>query len=138
MFLPEMILKEEILPMLVKACPSFNNKWQEHKQEYNDEEDFLPYIALGDFARHLIELHQQNSISEFEEVFEVIEKLHNEGDGFTRVAATAGLLESLQNIAGANADDFVKYLKPESLKWWNELNKFWDGRVRYLGQTFNK
>jgi hypothetical protein len=35
-----MIAKETMLPMLVDACPSFADKWQEHKQEYNDEEDF--------------------------------------------------------------------------------------------------
>ena len=130
-----MIEKEQMLPMLVEACPSFSDKWLKHKQEYENEEAFLPYVALGEFSRHLIELHQQNLTGEFEKVFPVVEKLHIEGDDFVREAATIGFLESLQNNAAGDAEKFVQYLMPVSLKWWNELNKFWDGESKYVGQT---
>ncbi len=134
-----MITKEEMLPMLVEACPSFADKWQEHMEEYHDEDNFLPYIALGAFARHLIGLYRENKTSEFEKVFQVVEKLHIEGEHYVREAATIGLLEGIQNIAGnTNLDPeiFYNYLEPVSSKWWNELNKFWNGDIKYVGQTF--
>ena len=132
-----MITKEEMLPMLVEACPSFANKWEEHKREYHDEENFLPYIALGELARHLIELEKQNQTIEFENVFETVETLHLDGEHYVKEAATIGLLESMQNNLRDAAEKFVKYLKPESLKWWNELNKFWNDEIRFVGQTLN-
>ena len=123
--------------MIVEACPSFADKWQKHKQQYADEENYLPYMALGEFARHLIELEKYNRTSEFESVFELVEKLHLEGEPYVKEAATIGLLEGLQNNLGNDAKRFEKYLKPNSLKWWNELNKFWNGENQFVGQTIN-
>jgi hypothetical protein len=132
-----MITKEEMLPILVGSCPSFANKWEEHKREYNDEEGFLPYVALGAFARHLVKLYEERKTGEFEKIFDVIEKLHIEGDAYVKEAATIGLLEGLQNTANENAEKFVPYLKPDTLKWWNELNKFWNAEIRYVGETID-
>lgn len=123
--------------MLAEACPSFADKWQKHKQEYADEKNHLPYIALGEFARHLIELEKYSRTSEFENVFELIERLHLEGEPYVKEATTIGLLESLQNNLGNDAERFEKYLKPNSLKWWNELNKFWNSENQFVGQTIN-
>ena len=126
-----------MLPMLVGACPSFSDKWTEHKQEYFDEEGYLPYIALGDFARHLIELEKQGLEGEIKKAFAAIEKLHIEGDSYVKEAVTIGLLEGLQNNLGNDERTSLKYLKPETLKWWNELNKFWNGENKYVGQSIN-
>ena len=44
-------------------------------------------------------------------------------------AITVGLLESLQNTnlhATTNPEQFVKYLGPESKKWWSKLEGFWE------------
>jgi hypothetical protein len=47
---------------------------------------------------------------------------------------TIGLLEDIQNIAGSrDAEAFVPYLKPESARWWAELNRFWDGKSPHVG-----
>jgi len=116
----------------------FSEKWEAHKKEYDDEENYLPYIALGEFALHLIELEKHEQTSEFEEVFELVERLHIEGEHYVKEAATIGLLESLQNSLGNDAEKFVKHLKPEALKWWNELNKFWNGENKYVGETLNR
>lgn len=129
-----MITKEKMLPMLVESCPSFADKWQEHKELYQYEEDFLPYVALGDFGRHLSELEKQKKTDEFEKVFDLFEKFHLEGDNFVREAATAGCLESLMNHK--NTEKLVEHLRPESLKWWNEVIKFWKSEIQYIGQTY--
>jgi len=131
-----MIAKEKMLPMIVEACLSFAEKWRNHKQDYHDEKDFLPYIALGEFARHLIELKSQNQTNEFGKVFETIERLLIEGDDYVKEAITIGFLEGLQNNAKEDAEKFVQYLKPVSLKWWNEVNKFWNAEIKYVGETF--
>ncbi len=126
--------------MIVEACPSFANKWEEHKREYHDEENFLPYIALGELARLLIDLYRENKTSEFEAVFNVIERLHIEGEHYVKEAATIGFLEGIQNIAGNNDLDpevFYEFLKPLSAKWWNELNKFWNAEIKYIGETID-
>jgi hypothetical protein len=133
-----MITKEQMLPMLVESCPSFADKWHEHQQEYSDEENYLPYIALGEFARHLISLDRQNQTAEFGNVFETVERLHLEGEQYVREAVTIGLLEALQNNLKDDAEKFVKYLKPKSLKWWNELNKFWNSEIKFVWQTINE
>lgn len=126
-----------MLPLLVKACPSFTCKWDEHKLFYQDEEHFLPYVALGEFADHLVELYKSKETSEFENVFFYIEKFHMEGEGYVKEAASIGFLEGLQNVAGnrgVNPEVFAKYLGPVSSKWWNELNKFWAGEVEFVGE----
>jgi hypothetical protein len=132
-----MITRQQMLPILVDACPSFAQKWEDHKVDYYDEVDFLPYIALGEFAAHMIDLQVDSYTTEFENIFEVIERLYTEGEHYVKEAATVGLLEGIQNIAanrGLDPDIFFKYLKPVSAKWWKSLNKFWHREIEYAGQ----
>ncbi len=136
-----MIEEEQMLPMFVEVCPTFAEKWNEHKEEYKDEENYLPYIALADFARHLFELERQNKTENFERIFELIERFHFEGNDYVQNAVAIGLLENLQNFSKENDFQnqvFLRYLEPESLKWWNELQKFWTGKSQYIGQTFSE
>jgi hypothetical protein len=134
-----MITKEQVMLLLLEACPSFTEKWEEHRAFYDDED--LLYVDLGEFAHHLVELHKTNQTSEFPAVFDVIERLHLEGDAYVKEAATIGMLEGIQNVAGntgANPEVFVQYLKPESAKWWRQLNDFWDGKIPNVGATENE
>jgi hypothetical protein len=46
------------------------------------------------------------------------------------------LLEAIQNVtlnSDLNPNVFSKYLKPESHKWWDNLNDFWDGKTPFVG-----
>jgi hypothetical protein len=83
------------------------------------------YIALGDFAAHLKSMLERGETNTFPDVFQVIEKLHVDGDGFVKEAATIGILESLQNAK--EPEQFRRFLGPESEKWWDKLNSFWEG-----------
>jgi len=124
-----MITARQVIPLLSVACPSFHSM-----------ED-LVYVALGDFARHLLELHQHRQTDSFPAVVRVIEQLHTEGDGEVREAATIGLLEDIQNIWANNHVDpelFGTHLLQESRKWWDELNAFWRGERRYVGEGLEK
>jgi hypothetical protein len=130
-----MITKEQVIPLLLEACPSFEQPWEE-----SDDKDLL-YVVLGEFARHLLQLQLSEQTANFQSVGNVIERLHLEGDSNVREAATIGLLEGIQNVWGHSTvtpDLFKPYLPPTSQKWWDELNAFWQGERRYVGEGLAK
>jgi hypothetical protein len=120
-----MITKEQVMPLLREACPSYTEKWKNHRASCSDE--YLLYVDLGRFACYLVGLYESAQLDEFPSVFEILERLHLEGDAYVREAATIGILEGIQNIAenfGINPQEFARYLKPESAKWWRQLHDF--------------
>jgi hypothetical protein len=120
-----MIKEAQVGPMLTEACPSFQSSEE------------LLYLMLGDFARHLLELHRQDRTASFPEVARVIERLQVEGTHSVREAITIGLLEGVQNVwanEGVDPEQFAAHLLPESRRWWEELNAFWRGDRRYIGE----
>jgi hypothetical protein len=133
--MPSVIAKDEVMPLLLQACPSFVEPWKAYSAEPTYEEGLL-YIDLGEFAHHLVELMRAGPTSEFAAVFDVVERLHLDGDAYVKEAATIGLLEGIQNVAGNTGVDperFVPHLKAESAKWWAELDGFWGGNSPYVG-----
>lgn len=124
--------------MLLQACPSFVDSWNDLRAEYGPELDELVYVSLGAYARHLVALLQQRRTAEFPNVFRAIEELHVHGDVDVREAATIGLLEGIQNAlshAGADQLGIESLLLPESARWWRSLNKFWAGEIRVVGEV---
>ena len=129
-----MITREQVMPMLINACPSFSEKWQEVSTYYEHED--LVYVYLGEFAHHLIHLLNGNQTEEFPAIFDVIERLHIEGDAATKEIATIGALEAIQNVAensGVDPEIFFPFLGPESGKCWVQLNDFWQGLTSFVG-----
>jgi len=57
------------MPLLLQACPSFQAAWQKYVE--TEGEDLL-YVSLGNFADHLLELHQKNHTKEFPAVADAI------------------------------------------------------------------
>ncbi|MEL6402076.1 MAG: hypothetical protein AAFO87_15725 [Cyanobacteria bacterium J06607_6] len=129
-----MISKDQMMPLLIEACPSFRLSLDEHRQYYGEE---ITYAVLGDFARHLLQLHYQPQTDVFSAVAQVIERFYVEGDPYVQEAATIGLLEGIQNVWGNNDTDpelFVPYLLPVSAQWWRSLNDFWSGKSKFVGE----
>ena len=130
-----MIVKDEVMPLLLKSCPSFREPWDGYVASPSYEAGLL-YVDLGEFAHHLVELMRRGSAAEFAAVFDVVERLHLDGDSYVKEAATIGLLEGIQNVAGNTGVDpvaFAPHLKPESAKCWKELNGFWGGKTPNVG-----
>lgn len=132
-----MITKDQMFAPLLAACPSFEPTWREfvEESEHHPDQEPLYYIALGDLARHLVERLRSGATEEFPAVFQVVERWHCLGDHYVQEAATIGLLEGIQNIAGHESVDpavFEKWLLPASKKWWGKLNGFWDGDIGAL------
>jgi len=122
------------MPLLLGACPSFCNTWGEHQREGESE---MLYVACGAFAAHLLGLQRRQQTGEFCRVAEVLERFHLEGDGYVRELATIGFLEGIQNVwsnQGADPESFMRYLLPESAKWWRSLNDFWNGKSKFVGE----
>ena len=122
------IVRDEIVPLLLEACPSYSKRWTAYSAEPEFEHELI-YVHLGDFAHHIVELLQSRTTEEFPAVFGVIERLHLEGDSYVKEAATVGALEALQNVASDPAD-FEPFLGPESRNWWGRLNDFWEGNAK--------
>lgn len=87
------------------------------------------YLALSEYARHLIAMLERGETTLFPQIFWAIELLHLEGDQYVREAATVGLLEDMQNLnlhSKTTPEDFRKYLGPESERWWDKLIRLWE------------
>lgn len=130
-----MISRDDVMPMLLAACPSFAPIWQglEHDAVHLDEESGtrLHYGDASVFAVHLVDLMRHRHDEQIRRSFEVIETLHVEGDAYVRELATIGFLEGVQNHAGhspdVSPDDFLPYLGAETRRWWRGLDAFWSG-----------
>lgn len=122
--------------LILVACPSYLGRWQKYLAEsYEEHEEQLLYIDVANFADYLIKLLGSNETDEFENIFEVIELLHLRGDDYVKELATIGLLEDIQLslTTPKERECIYKYLKPESKKWWNNLEDFFSGKTGYVG-----
>jgi hypothetical protein len=121
-----------MIPLLLEVCPSFQHVLEEHRQYYGED---IPYVILGDFADHLLQLYQKRQTDVFSAISQAIERLHIEGDHYVREAATIGLLEGIQNVwlnKGTNPELFFPYLLPKSAEQWKSLNDFWSGKSKHI------
>lgn len=119
-----MITRDQVMSMLLAACPSFLERWKAYLAEPDYEANLL-YIDLGELAHHVLELAIGGATAEFPALFAVVERLHVEGDAFVKEAATIGLLEDIQNIAGhdgIDTDAIEAALLPVSAKAWEQLS----------------
>ncbi len=124
-----MITRDEMFLPILRATPSFSQKWDAFLEEWKDEDDGYPYyLALADLARHMIGVLSSGKTDEIRSIFSVVEQLILEGDPYVREAAIIGLLEDLQNgnlHQTTQPKDFIPFLPPESRFWWEKVDTFW-------------
>lgn len=132
-----MIIKDQVMEMLLISSPSYKNRYDKYiKENYKPGEERLIYIEVCDFIHHLFDNYLKREVDEFDNIFELIERLHTDGDDPVKELATVGFLEDLQNILLRQNIDlivFEVYLRPVSRTWWNNLIDFWNGKTGYLG-----
>lgn len=129
-----MIEASEMIPLLVEASPGFSAEWIEFQAEWVDEPSLPHYIVLCDFARHMCRLLSEGHDLTLARVFEVVERLHNEGSVYVKEAATIGLLEDLQNtnlhLPTTKPEQFERFLLPETKRYWRKVEAFWkEGKI---------
>ncbi|WP_245309944.1 hypothetical protein [Rhizobium sp. R339] len=122
---------------LLEADPSFREKWERFQNEYRSEDELPLYLALSDFARHLIENLETGNTLRFDGIFDVVERWHVDGDPYVQEAATIGLLEDLQNTnlhrEKTCPEDFLPWLRPATRVWWARVHEFWGSDTKPIG-----
>jgi len=118
-----------MMETLLEVCPSFRPAWESFLAYWRDEPAEMPlYLALSDFARHLIAMLARGETESFPSIFAAVERLQTEGEHYVYEAAVVGLLEDLQNLNlhdRTEPEQFRPYLGAESSKAWDELYDFW-------------
>ena len=122
-----MISKAEVMPLLLGACPGFEQMWREHLEWWGSAERGI-FNDTSEFARYLVECYARGSMDEFSDAFLTIETLIHQGDDEARGAAVVGVLESLQVRATHTTfgpDVFLRFLGPLSREAWQEIDDLW-------------
>jgi hypothetical protein len=124
------ITRDKMFEPLLVADPSFCSRWAKFTAEWGDEADPPLYLALSSLAEHLLECLEAESTERFDAIFAVVERWHTDGDAYVSEAASIGLLEALQNLSGGSdrkTATVEPWLGPESKRWWDKLDRFWEG-----------
>lgn len=130
------ITKCTVLNTLFKEYPDSH---QLVNSPYDMEEQQLLYIIAGRFASYLLDLYRMGDSNDLTKFATFIEDLHVHGDEYTKELATIGFLEDIINVWSHNHTDpkiIYDYFLPESKKWRDELERLWNGEVRYVGESF--
>jgi hypothetical protein len=135
------IRRDEVEDLLLRACPSFEASTHRagYHEHFDDEEEPLDYLLMSGFVRHLAELNGAGRRNQFPAIFALVEDFIMRGDSYVGELATIGFLEDLQNDnlhpATSKPFDFIPYLRPVSLWWWEEIELFWNGKVNPIGSS---
>src|SRR5690348_7428969 len=125
-----MIRKEDMIPMLLLACPAFQTRWDEHVAYWNGEAAG-EYNDIAECVAFLIDAYRNGQTQCVQAAFDTVERFLIEGDSETKERAAIGFIEDVQNASswepfGASA--FVPFLKPQSQKTWREVEAMWRGK----------
>ena len=101
----------------------------EVKFDYDDPNDRLAYVDIGDISRFITEKKKAEQTEKFEIFFKNVEEIMIYGEHYVQELIVIGLFEGIQAFCGSEIDyyrSFDKWLKPNSLKAWRELIDFWE------------
>jgi hypothetical protein len=135
-----MIVREQMIDLLLEACPSCGARWSAYRATPEFDAELL-YVHLGDFAHHIVDLLARDQTGELLAIGRAIERLHVEGYGYVKEAATIGLLEGIQNVAShgnVSTEPLEAALGVEGRRWWRSLDGFWSGKIPHVGADIAK
>jgi [ribosomal protein S5]-alanine N-acetyltransferase len=122
------IRKQDVMPLLLAACPGFAPMWRAHLEYWEGEERGI-FNDTGEFARYLVESYAKRQTDDLGAAFTTLERIIREGDDEARGAATVGVLESVQTLAShepSGPSVFLKWLGPLSRRAWTEIEAQWE------------
>jgi hypothetical protein len=108
-----MIDYDEVFPLLVGACPSFEISTHALQADANAGE----FLRVGHVVLHLIELLTRGETDSFLAVFGIVERVLAEGSAVARMLIADGFLDDLTNTDLYDTteripSDFVSWLGP--------------------------
>lgn len=114
-----------VIAALRTACPSYAGSWLSDVGSPPG-----PYVDVGAFASHLVDLLEADATSEFPDIFGTVERLLNEGDDGVQYLVTFGLIEDLQNISSNRHDwpfaaRFRGWLGASTMNAWDRVHALW-------------
>jgi hypothetical protein len=127
-----MIRKDEMIPMLLDACPGFRPRWEEHVAYWEGEAAGV-YIDLSEFVQYLMAAYEEGHTSALESAFDLLERFLVDGDSSVQEYAALGFIETLQNAALHQRHTekvFVPFLKTHSLREWKAIEQGWEDLIR--------
>ena len=122
----DLIRREDVLSQVLLVSPRFKEEAEENREEFES-----PCALLMALAGHVFEDYKNKQLDEIRAVFDLVERLHKQGDHEVQEAATICFLESLQTISGNGEVDpevFLPFLGEETRRWWDAVNDFWSGK----------
>ena len=125
-----MIQQEQIMPLLLTACPGFGRLWADHLAYWNGKPAGI-FLDTAEFVHYLADCHERNDITALTAAFQLIERFFVEGEENTKEVAAMGILETLQNVAShqpEGAAPYLSYLGPRSRTAWDAINALWEGK----------
>lgn len=74
-----MIRKDEMIPMLLAACPGFRHTWDKHVAYWEDEPAGI-HNDLREFVHHLVSEHERGNSAPLAAAFDLLECFLTEGE----------------------------------------------------------
>jgi hypothetical protein len=126
----KLMSSSDAITLLLRACPGIDRQWQEHLDDWGNEERG-DYNDISIVVHYLVDCYKQEQTDFFPELFNLVERCINEGDNQTRDLMIIGLLEGIQNVASWQSFGngvFVQWLGPKSREAWKQLERLWNGK----------
>ena len=121
---------DEVIPLLLAACPSAKSAWDDHLQFWG-QEAAGSFNDVAVFAHHVVDSYAAGKTMEFAAFFEVLERMIREGDSQVAELATVGLIEDIQNVASHRQFGyhvFESWLATASRREWANIESIWAGK----------
>lgn len=121
------ITKAEVVPLLLRACPAAQPKWDEHLAQWQGE-DAGAFNDVSVFAHHMVDSHLRGDMSECPALFATIEHIVENGDLEAKELAMFGVLEDIQTLSanqGLEFHSFARWLGPNSRTAWAHIEALW-------------
>ncbi len=124
-----MYTEKHVIPLFLKACSEWKKDLEEVRMGWDEEKPSL-YNEIAVLARYIVNAYKNQLTKDFPKIFNTIELIIQEGNEKAKELVVVGLIEDIQNISSWESfgpDVFKKWLKEESSKAWNDIEKLWHG-----------
>lgn len=132
------ITAQDVMKSLRKTSKGFSLIIDKLIEEYgedeidwdtNIEEYAGIYTVFSSLARYVEKLLENNQKEEIQNIFNLVEKWHINGDEYIQEAATIGFIEEIISLNPKHSmedENFLPFMGSESKKWASQVKEFWN------------